>query len=325
VRQSAERLKRAARDEGFELVGVCDAVPPPHLDAYLSWVAAGRQAGMGYMERNAHVRADPALLLPGAKSILAAGMNYAPPPSIALPKTGRVARYALARDYHKVLRGKLRKVGESLSSDHPESTWRVVVDSAPILEREYAHLAGLGWFGKNTCLINTKRGSWFVLGFLLTDVAFAADEPAIGGCGTCTLCIDACPTGALVVQPDRPVCVVDSNRCISYLTIEHRGVFSDGQREMVGEWLFGCDVCQEVCPFNQPRESQPLRAAETTEADFFPRPENVLLSAEEVLAMDEREFVKRFAGSPLMRAGYAGMRRNAAATLTVRSRRIEDR
>ncbi|MBA3725777.1 MAG: 4Fe-4S dicluster domain-containing protein, partial [Armatimonadetes bacterium] len=197
------------------------------------------------------------------------------------------------------------------------------VDSAPILERDYANLAGLGWFGKNTCLIDSKRGSWFFIGLLLLDKEFEPDASAVGSCGTCRLCIDACPTGALVLGHGRPVAVLDSSRCISYLTIEHKGLFSQEESDMLHGWLFGCDVCQEVCPFNQPRGNQPMRARPTAEPDFEARPMNETPDLAGLADISAEKFAEAYAGTAFMRAGAARMRRNAQAFVQARNQRTE--
>lgn len=301
-------LKDAALAEGFDSAGICDAGPPPHLDAYIDWVDRGLHAGMGYMKSSRSLRCDPNGLLGGVRSILAVSLNYNQEVGDAIP---RVARYALGRDYHKVLRGKLKRVAARADLLHPGLRARPCVDSAPILERAFAHQAGIGWFGKNTMLIDSKRGSWFFIGLLLLSEQFEADEPAHGGCGTCRACVDACPTGALVLEAGGPVAVMHSERCISYRTIEHRG-------ELPGEthgWLFGCDICQEVCPFNQPRASAPLRATVTAERDFRPRGANRSPDLARISLLDRESFVKTYGGSAIMRAGLERLKRNAAAIL----------
>jgi epoxyqueuosine reductase len=307
------RVKAWAVEAGFDLVGIAPAHPPPHYAAFLEWLRRGYHGEMGYLVRHARLRASVDRLVPGARSVVAVGMNYFQRP----PKTeARIARYALGRDYHKVVRQRLAAVGRRLEEFVPDATWRVCVDSAPALERDYAQLAGLGWFGKNTCLINTHRGSWFFLGLLVTNVPLQTDEPASGGCGTCRRCIDACPTGALVMRDDAPVAWLDARRCISYLTIEKRGPFSPAEQELLNGWLFGCDVCQEVCPFNEPRSHQPLRARPTALEDFLPRSAVLDFSVRELAGVTDEEFHRRFRGTALMRAGAEGIRRNAQALLT---------
>lgn len=292
--------------EGFELWGVCQASAPPHLDAYRDWIESGRHGEMGYLAEHEALKRHPENLLPGVRSILAVALNYNQDP----PADPRIARYALGRDYHKVLRGKLNRIKDQL----PAGEHRVCVDSAPLLERDFAQRAGIGWFGKNTMIINSRRGSWFVLGFLLTTLELEATPPAIGGCGTCSKCIEACPTGAILFADDR--WQVDARRCISYLTIEHKGEFSPEQAHMVGDWTFGCDICQEVCPFNQPRETQPERAQETREPDFLQRRAWPNLSQLAQITYDDWDILTQ--GSPVRRTGHDGLIRNAKANLANR-------
>lgn len=311
---SAEaRIKQRAREIGFDLCGIAPAAPPPHYDAFRKWVERGMHGGMGYLSRQAALRRSAEALLSEARSVIAVAKNYNQPPPIGAE--ARVARYALGRDYHKVMRRDLGRLAFFLRELVPGATTRICVDSAPILERDYAQMAGIGWFGKNTCLINSRRGSWFFLGLLLTDIALQPDSPAEGGCGTCRACIDACPTGALVLREDAPVAWLDSRRCISYLTIEHRGAFTSEQARMLHGWLFGCDVCQEVCPFNHPRANQPDRAGLTTETDFQPRPHVAAPDLRVLADLSPERFLALYAGTALMRAGVAGLRRNARALL----------
>jgi len=308
VRLPSGPLKDAALAEGFDTAGVCDAGPPLHLDAYVDWVDRGLHAGMGYMKASRALRSDPNGLLDGVRSILAVSLNYNQEVDAAPP---RVARYALGRDYHKVLRAKLKRIARKAEQLHEGLRARPCVDSAPILERDFAHQAGIGWFGKNTMLIDSKRGSWFFIGLLLLSELFEADEPSKGGCGTCRACIDACPTGALIIEPGRPVAVMHSEQCISYRTIEHRG-------ELPGDthgWLFGCDICQEVCPFNDPRPTVPMRAVPTAERDFRPREANRSPNLVEISCLDRESFIKTYAGTAFMRAGVDRLKRNADAIL----------
>ena len=310
-------IKEAALREGFELAGVCPAAAPPHFDAYLRWLADKNHARMNYMSRSRELRSHPEKLLPGAKSILAVGLNYFQNTEKTPP---RVARYALGRDYHKVLRAKLKRIAKWAETNYPGIQARPCVDSAPILERDFAQLAGLGWFGKNTCLINTKRGSWFFIGLLLLTEEFESDSPADGGCGTCRLCIDACPTGALVLKNGSSVASLDSHRCISYLTIEHPGDFNDEQKRNLNGWLYGCDICQEVCPFNQPREHQPTRSSITAEPDFQPRNQNSHPDLHHLTQITDADFLTAYAGTAFMRGGPTRLRRNARALTDVDAR-----
>ena len=299
-------IKDAASKLGFDLVGVCPAFEAKSHDFYLAWLEKGFAGSMDYLGRHAGLKASPESLLPGAKSVIAVGLNYY---QLAEHRAGypRIARYALGRDYHKVIRGKLKKLAACLGP--PPVGHRICVDSAPILEREYAQRAGLGWFGKNTMLIDSRRGSWFLIGLLLTTLEIEPDEPAVGGCGSCTACIDACPTGAIVPSDGR--WAVDARRCISYLTIEA----PNEADKRVGEWTFGCDVCQEVCPFNQPRASQPMRATETREPDFLNRTGLISLPLAEIGRMEHTEWSRVAAGSPIRRAGHEGLLRVAKLNL----------
>jgi epoxyqueuosine reductase len=297
----SEWIRDYARALGFELVGIAPAQPPPHAESFLHWLAQGYAGAMEYLERTAHLRVNPAELLPDARSAVVVGLNYAP---AELPDTDyRIARYALGDDYHQVIRAKLETLLSAIQAVAPEAQGRICVDSAPVLERDLAWLAGLGWYGKNTCLINTHRGSYFFLGVLLLTLELEYDTPAEGGCGTCRLCLDACPTGALT-EPY----VLDARKCISYLTIELRESIPESYRAPMGEWLFGCDICQEVCPFNRPRAHQPLRAQPTQEPRLKPRP---LPRLHDILTMDESQFADRFRSSAIKRAKWRGLIRNA--------------
>ncbi len=310
------KIKQLVVEAGFDLVGVCSASPSKTWHAYREWLDLGFAGEMDYLHRHADLRSDPQSLLPGVKSIIAVGLNYYQPVAHVSGQT-RVARYARGRDYHKVMRGKLRRLVEvfSISDFRLENeelenqktqienrpAFRICVDSAPILEREFAQRAGLGWFGKNTMLIDSKRGSWFLIGLILTTLEIEPDEPAVGGCGTCRACIDACPTGAIVNQNDR--WQVDARTCISYLTIEHPAG-ADGR---VGDWTFGCDICQEVCPFNQPRASQPLRAQPTREPAFLAKTALVDVPLSQIVSLSRDEWDLATRGSPIRRAGYEGL------------------
>lgn len=302
-RVSSQTVKARALELGFSTVGVAPALPIPEaLATYRSWLESGFQADMAYLQNHEPLKQHPENLLEGCQSVIAVTLNYYQEPPAG---EGKIARYALGRDYHKVLRSKLNRLARAIVQDYPESRQRACVDSAPILDRAFASMAGLGWFGKNTMLIDSKRGSWFFIGLLLTTVPYELDEPSVGGCGSCRACIDACPTGAIKLLGARYQ--VDSRSCISYQTIENKGdltVDTDG-------WLFGCDVCQEVCPFNQSRSSQPFRASLTSESDFL------LPLAERVrLATNVAEWDVATRGSPIRRAGYDGWVRNREGEVT---------
>ncbi|HTQ10045.1 MAG TPA: tRNA epoxyqueuosine(34) reductase QueG, partial [Fimbriimonadaceae bacterium] len=258
----ARSMKAVARRLGCDTVGVCSPAPSPHLDAYRRWLDKGYHGTMSYLERQLPIKSDPSALLPGVRSVIAVTLNYNQP-NPPVEGRPRIARYALGRDYHKVVKQKLGALARWIEREHAGTRCRACVDSAPILERDYAQSAGLGWFGKNTMLIDSKRGSWFFIGLLLTTAEFERDAPAVGGCGTCRACVEACPTGAIVFADGR--WQLDARRCISYQTIERKGPI---EVETSG-WTFGCDVCQEVCPFNQPRPGQPLRGKVTEVPDFL--------------------------------------------------------
>lgn len=304
-------VKAKALELGFDTVGVCDAVSPPHLDAYREWLSKGRHGTMSYLEKQLPLKGSPQSLLPGASSVIAVGLNYSQPNPQALGQP-RIAKYALGRDYHKVLRGKLRSLSRWMEQQYPEIRTRACVDSAPIMERDFAQLAGLGWFGKNTMLIDSRRGSWFFIGLLLSTARFHTDAPAVGSCGKCKACVDACPTGAIVFEEGR--WQVDARRCVSYLTIEHRGAISPEFNSAVGDWTFGCDICQEVCPFNGERRSQPDRSSTTGETDFLRRRDWPSLRQLSSISREEWDLQTR--GSAVRRAGWEGLKRNAALNIS---------
>lgn len=292
--------------EGLELVGVSAALPAPEARReFEEWLARGYAGTMSYLERHAALKYDPARILPGARSILFAGINYfQAPPRRARQSEGRVARYAWGRDYHKVMGGRLRRIAKRLEAERPGERFRPFTDATPLAERFYAERAGIGFTGRNTLLISSNYGSWFLLGEILTTASFEESGPAggeHGGCPSgCRRCLDVCPTGALVAANR-----IDATRCISYLTIEHKGSIPVELRPKIGNWLFGCDLCQEVCPLN-------LRARETTVDDFVQIRAGSTRELEEILSIaTDEEFRARFAGSPLMRAKRSGLLRNA--------------
>jgi epoxyqueuosine reductase len=308
------RLKDEARRLGFELVGIAAAEEADDFDRLRDWLDRGYAGEMTYLHRHAEARRHPRGVLPTVRSVVMLGMSYAPVAHAArvpLPTreprvatTARIARYALGADYHQVLRGRIKELAGWLRRERPEAWGRAVVDTAPLLERGLARRAGLGWFGKNTMLIDRRQGSYFVLGALLLDIDLTPDPPhETSHCGTCTACLDACPTEAFVGPG-----VLDARRCISYLTIEVKGSIPTELVPGVGDWLYGCDVCQDVCPWN--RKAPPGR-----EPALRPRPELEAIDPVEVLLMPEAEFRTRFADTALMRPGPAGLRRNAAVVL----------
>jgi epoxyqueuosine reductase len=313
-----DRLKARARALGFELVGIAPAAPADGFDRLRDWLARGYAGTMGYLEGRADARRHPSSVLPEVRSVVMVGLNYNPPASggreapdahdqgADAPRSpaGRVARYARGADYHEVLWEKLGRLLAWLQAERPGCRGRGVVDTAPLLERDFARRAGLGWFGKNTMLINRRLGSYFFLGALLVDLDLRPDEPhGTSHCGTCTACLDACPTGAF----DGPY-RLDARRCISYLTIELKGSVPDELRPGLGDWVFGCDVCQEVCPWNR---KAPPGAASALQA----RPELEALDLVGVLGLSEEAFRRRFRGTALTRPKRRGLLRNAALAL----------
>ena len=287
----------AARECGFELAGIAKAEPANDFSRFERWMEGGMAGEMGYLtDRRAELRRDPRFLLPNARSIICVGKLY----NTARERLGSpVSRYAWgSRDYHDVLREGLNRLVERLLAIEPFE-WKICVDTAPLLERSFARLAGLGWIGKNTCLINEPLGSWFFLGAILTSLELDADSPPADRCGTCTRCIDACPTQALV--PDGSSWTLNSHRCISYLTIELRGPIPEELHAGIGEHVFGCDICQDACPWNS-------RAPVTDERAFAPRE---IPPPEALIRMNEQEFREFARGTPLTRPKYAGFLRNA--------------
>jgi epoxyqueuosine reductase len=299
-------LRARASAEGFDACGIAEATTLDRDAATLDdWLGRGRHAGMEWMRRHTDKRADPRRLLEGCRSVVVLAMNYWPGEEAAAVPDGRarVALYARGRDYHKVVSRKLKSLAAWLD-EAAGSTTRAFVDTGPVLERAWAEQAGLGWIGKNANLLTREMGSWLMLGELLTTARLESHRgPREDFCGSCTACIDACPTDAIVADG-----VVDSNACISYWTIEHRGAVPAGRRAGNGDWIFGCDVCQECCPWNH-------RFARLDRDPFGRRPELAGLDPEEILAMDEKEFRARYSGTALMRAKWEGMRRNACIVL----------
>lgn len=305
AKQLTADLKDAAGQLGFAPLGVCPAVTPPGADHLRSWLAAGYAGQMHYLPNRAAAYADPGSVLDGARSIVMLALNYRTvEPSVPQSAHGRVSRYAWGADYHDLIRTRLATLADFTRQRRPGAKVRGVVDTAPLLEREFAQLAGLGWIGKNTLLLNKQAGSWFFLAALLTDLELDYDAPhATDHCGTCRACLDACPTDAFV-----DAYVLDARRCISYLTIELRDAIPRELRPAMGDWLFGCDVCQDVCPWNH-------KAPVVDEPAFLPARGQTTLELVELFALDDEAFRARFRGTPLWRAQRRGLLRNAAIVL----------
>jgi epoxyqueuosine reductase len=306
-RALSDALKARSRELGFDAVGIARAEALDRDgEALAAWLRADRQAGMAWMAREPSRRSDPREILPGCKSVVALAMSYWPGSKRAalVPGAAGVALYSRGRDYHKVLGNKLRELAAWLE-ETSGSPARAFVDTAPLLERAWAERSGLGWIGKNANLLTREMGSWLLLGDVLSAAELAPDPgPHADFCGTCTACLTACPTEA-IVEPG----VVDSNLCISYWTIEHRGAVPEVLREGNGDWIFGCDVCQDVCPWNH------TFAAERSDDPFSWREDLRSVDPVEILEMKEEEFRARFSGTAIMRARWDGMRRNACIVL----------
>jgi epoxyqueuosine reductase len=321
IQSMSAAVKRAAQDAGFELAGIAPVRDFPELDRFQQWIAAGHAGEMKYMEARDEAgklkRASLRSAVPWARSVVVCAINYntAQPYSTQphQPGTGWISRYAWSReDYHDAVLRRLRVVevrlqemcgAAGVARDLPPMQTRCYVDTGPIVERVYAKYAGVGWVGKNTCIINQKQGSWLFLGVILTSLDLAADIPAPDRCGSCTRCIDACPTEAFLGPYQ-----LDSNRCISYLTIEKRGAIAEELREGMGRQVFGCDICQDVCPWNR-------KAPATAAPEFQPRDEFVNPALDWLAQMSEEEFREKFRGSPVRRTKRGGLRRNAAIAM----------
>lgn len=297
---TSDTVKRIAQECGFELAGVAAAEPPDDFERYQAWVDQGHAGAMGYLaDRRAEIRRDVRTLLPSAKTVICVGKLYHQNAAATPEGHGIVSRYASGEDYHHRMTAGLQQMAARLQEIEP-CDWKVCVDTAPVLERTYARLAGLGWVGKNTCLINEQRGSWFFLGELITSIELDVDIPPPERCGTCTRCIDACPTGAFVPAGDW--WAIDARRCIAYLTIELHGSIAAEHREPMGTHIFGCDICQDVCPWN---------ARHDTVSDTLP----FSLELEECANLSEPEFHLKFRDSALARPKHAGFLRNVAIAM----------
>jgi epoxyqueuosine reductase len=296
-----EQIRQAALECGFELCGIAPAAPAPDFPLYTAWIEAGYAGAMRYLtDHRAGVREDPRRLLPSSRSIICLGKVY----NSRGPDSTQLSRYAWGDDYHDLMREAMTRLVDRLRKEE-EFEWKICVDTAPLLERSYGRLAGLGWIGRNTCLINQQLGSWIFLGEILTSLELAPDAPPPDRCGTCRRCIDACPTEAIV--PSASGFTLDSRLCISYLTIELRGDIPEERREGMGGHVFGCDICQDVCPWNR-------RAAITDEPRFAPRHE-LPPDLESLAGLAEQEFRDRFRGTPVTRARYTGFLRNVAVAM----------
>jgi epoxyqueuosine reductase len=307
------QIKEEAHRLGFTLVGITSVEPPPHYQAYEHWLAMGRQASMDYLTevRARAKRANPKLILPECQSIIVLGLGYSNPELVPVDEgqnlpSGRVAAYAWGMDYHLVIPPRLQSLVKFIETQTGQSIpnhW--YTDTGPVLERDLAMRAGLGWIGKNTCLINPQLGSFFLLAEILLAYPLEADAPfETDRCGSCTRCVDACPTDCIL--PDR---TLDARRCISFLTIENKNDISESLRPAIGNWIFGCDICQMVCPWNK------HFAAMEGDPSLSPRSGIPFPDLTSELALTQQEFNKKFKDSPVKRAKRKGYLRNVAVAL----------
>jgi len=309
MEELAQQIRAWSRELGFQQTGFSDTKLDKH-EAYLNkWLAKGYHGEMDYMQRHGTRRSRPQELHPGTIRVISVRLDYLPESAgdvealLKDPSKGVVSRYALGRDYHKMMRKRLQKLAQQIEQQICSFGYRVFVDSAPVLEKALAEKAGLGWIGKHSNLINKKAGSWFFLGEIYTDLPLPIDEPVDNHCGDCNKCIDICPTQAIVAPY-----TVDARRCISYLTIELRGSIPEELRPLMGNRIYGCDDCQLVCPWN--RFAQP-----TGETDFAPRHGLDAPDLIELFQWSEEQFLKRTEGSPIRRIGHESWLRNIAVAL----------
>lgn len=297
----ASDLKAQALNEGFDLVGIAAAGEVRGVDALRRWLTAGMHGEMAYMETTADVRSDVRRLLPGCRSVIAVALSYhtSLPESRSSTDSGAVwiSRYAWGRDYHRILKKKLIRIGRRLAEHHPGAGWRACVDTAPALEREWAARAGLGWIGKNTMLINRRLGSELFLGLLLTDIELEPDATAPEHCGRCTICLDACPTDAFP-EPR----LLDARRCIAYVTVEHRGPIAENLEVPLGNMAAGCDICNEVCPFTR-------KAPADLHQEFQPAPHRFQPTLADLETLDDSGWRAWRQGSPLNRIPHEALKR----------------
>jgi epoxyqueuosine reductase len=302
----AGRVREVAREVGFDLVGIAGAPAPPELAFFAEWVGRGHAGEMAYLTRQVAKRSDLRVAFPWASSVICVGLQYDTPhpySTEAPPGRGWISRYAWGDDYHDVMKAMAERVVERLRDEIPPFEARTYVDAGPLVERAWAAAAGLGAWGKNTCLLHPEHGSWFFLAEIVTDLDLPADSPRADMCGSCTACLEACPTGALPTPY-----VLDATRCLSYLTIELKGPIPEPRRRGLGRHVFGCDICQDVCPWNRKRRRR-------GGARFEPRPGRVAPDLGGLAALDGAAFRERFRGSPVKRAKRRGLLRNVAVAL----------
>jgi len=301
-KKNTKFIKDESKRLGFSSCGISKArFLSEEADNFEKWLTKGYQGSMSYLEKNIDKRLDPRLLVPGSKSVISLSYNYFPPKKLIEENNFIISKYAYGKDYHKVLKKKLKKLFASIREKIGEIEGRVFVDSAPIHERAWAKLSGLGWVGKNSLLINKNKGSYFFLAEIICDLELEYDEPVLNRCGSCTRCIDACPTDAITEAQ-----VIDAKKCISYLTIENKENIPEELNGSLTDSIFGCDICQDVCPWNK-------RSTPHNEKEFLPNKELKKLKRKDWIEITEETFNKIFEGSAVKRTKYKGLTRNIKA------------
>ena len=301
-KKNTKFIKDESKRLGFSSCGISKArFLSEEADNFEKWLTKGYQGSMSYLEKNIDKRLDPRLLVPGSKSVISLSYNYFPPKKLIEENNFIISKYAYGKDYHKVLKKKLKKLFASIREKIGKIEGRVFVDSAPIHERAWAKLSGLGWVGKNSLLINKNKGSYFFLAEIICDLELEYDEPVLNRCGSCTRCIDACPTDAITEAQ-----VIDAKKCISYLTIENKENIPEELNGSLTDSIFGCDICQDVCPWNK-------RSTPHNEKEFLPNKELKKLKRKDWIELTEETFNKIFEGSAVKRTKYKGLTRNIKA------------
>ncbi|MEC8679860.1 MAG: tRNA epoxyqueuosine(34) reductase QueG [Bacteroidota bacterium] len=301
-KKNTKFIKDESKRLGFSSCGISKArFLSEEADNFEKWLTKGYQGSMSYLEKNIDKRLDPRLLVPGSKSVISLSYNYFPPKKLIEENNFIISKYAYGKDYHKVLKKKLKKLFASIREKIGKIEGRVFVDSAPIHERAWAKLSGLGWVGKNSLLINKNKGSYFFLAEIICDLELEYDEPVLNRCGSCTRCIDACPTDAITEAQ-----VIDAKKCISYLTIENKENIPEELSGSLTDSIFGCDICQDVCPWNK-------RSTPHNEKEFLPNKELQKLKRKDWIELTEETFNKIFEGSAVKRTKYKGLTRNIKA------------
>jgi epoxyqueuosine reductase len=311
-RSLTQKIKQKARELGFELTGIAPAEPLTEEAIRLAvWLARSYHATMDWIERNNDKRTNPQKIVPGAQSIISVAINYYTSHEITdHPERGKISRYAWGDDYHDIVGNRLKLLWEFVKELMPEAEGRYYVDTGPVMEKVWAMRAGNGWVGKHTNLISREYGSWIFLGEIITTLKLEYDIPTQDYCGTCRRCVDACPTGAIVDEY-----ILDSNRCLSYITIEHRDAYPEHIKPNTEQWIFGCDICQDVCPWN-------IKFARPSAVEGFqPRPENLNPLLIDIVQMAQEDFSRQFRKSPVKRTKLKGLKRNVWAVIEGNSKK----